>query len=43
MIDVNLGTALWLSRAVAPPHMQQQGSGAIVHVAARPGIEPLLG
>jgi NAD(P)-dependent dehydrogenase (short-subunit alcohol dehydrogenase family) len=39
MIDVNLGTALWLSRAVAP-HMQQQGSGAIVHVAARPGIEP---
>ena len=39
MIDVNLGTALWLSRAVAP-HMQRQGSGAIVHVAARPGIEP---
>jgi NAD(P)-dependent dehydrogenase (short-subunit alcohol dehydrogenase family) len=39
MIDVNLGTALWLSRAVAP-HMQQQGSGVIVHVTARPGIEP---
>ena len=39
MIDVNLGTALWLSQAVAP-HMQQRGSGAIVHVAARPGIEP---
>jgi NAD(P)-dependent dehydrogenase (short-subunit alcohol dehydrogenase family) len=39
MIDVNLGPALWLSQAVAP-HMQQQGSGAIVHVAARPGIEP---
>ena len=39
MIDVNLGTALWLSQAVAP-HMQQQGSGAIVHVAARPGIDP---
>jgi NAD(P)-dependent dehydrogenase (short-subunit alcohol dehydrogenase family) len=39
MIDVNLGPALWLSRAVAP-HMQQQGSGVIVHVAARPGIEP---
>ena len=39
MIDVNLGTALWLSQAVAP-HMQQQGSGVIVHVAARPGIEP---
>jgi NAD(P)-dependent dehydrogenase (short-subunit alcohol dehydrogenase family) len=42
MIDVNLGPALWLSRAVAP-HMQQQGSGAIVHVAARPGIEPAGG
>jgi NAD(P)-dependent dehydrogenase (short-subunit alcohol dehydrogenase family) len=39
MIDVNLGTALWLSRAVAP-HMHRQGSGVIVHVAARPGIEP---
>lgn len=39
MIDVNLAPALWLSQAVAP-HMQQQGSGAIVHVAARPGIEP---
>jgi NAD(P)-dependent dehydrogenase (short-subunit alcohol dehydrogenase family) len=39
MIDVNLGPAVWLSQAVAP-HMQQRGSGAIVHVAARPGIEP---
>ena len=39
MIDVNLGAALWLSQAVAP-HMRRQGSGAIVHVAARPGIEP---
>ncbi len=39
MIDVNLGPALWLSQAVAP-HMQRQGSGAIVHVAARPGIDP---
>jgi NAD(P)-dependent dehydrogenase (short-subunit alcohol dehydrogenase family) len=39
MINVNLGPALWLSQAVAP-HMRQQGSGAIVHVAARPGIEP---
>jgi NAD(P)-dependent dehydrogenase (short-subunit alcohol dehydrogenase family) len=39
MIDVNLGPALWLSQAVAP-HMRRQGSGAIVHVAARPGIEP---
>ncbi len=42
MIDVNLGPALWLSQAVAP-HMRQQGSGAIVHVAARPGIEPAGG
>ena len=42
MLDVNLGPALWLTQAVAP-HMQQQGSGAIVHVAARPGIEPAGG
>jgi NAD(P)-dependent dehydrogenase (short-subunit alcohol dehydrogenase family) len=41
MIDVNLGPALWLSQAVAP-HMQQ-GSGVIVHVAARPGLEPASG
>ncbi len=39
MFDVNLGPALWLSQAVVP-HMRQQGSGAIVHVTARPGIEP---
>ena len=39
MIDVNLGTALWLSRAVAP-YMQQRGRGAIVHVTARQGLEP---
>lgn len=39
MIDVNLGPALWLSQAVAP-YMQQQGAGVIVHVTARPGIEP---
>jgi len=39
MIDVNLGPALWLSQAVAP-YMQRQGSGAIVHVTSRPGIEP---
>jgi NAD(P)-dependent dehydrogenase (short-subunit alcohol dehydrogenase family) len=42
MVDVNLGTALWLSQAAAP-HMQQHGSGAIVHVSARPGIEPTGG
>ena len=42
MIDVNLGAALWLSQAVTP-HMQRNGSGAIVHIAARPGIEPSAG
>jgi NAD(P)-dependent dehydrogenase (short-subunit alcohol dehydrogenase family) len=42
MLDVNLGPALWLSQAVAP-HMQRLGSGAIVHVTARPGIEPTGG
>jgi NAD(P)-dependent dehydrogenase (short-subunit alcohol dehydrogenase family) len=42
VIDVNMGPALWLSQAVAP-HMRQRGSGAIVHVAARPGIEPTGG
>ena len=41
MIDVNLGPALWLSQAGAP-HMQQR-SGVIVHVAARPGLEPAGG
>jgi NAD(P)-dependent dehydrogenase (short-subunit alcohol dehydrogenase family) len=41
MIDVNLGPALWLSQAVAP--QMQQGSGVIVHVAARPGLEPAGG
>jgi NAD(P)-dependent dehydrogenase (short-subunit alcohol dehydrogenase family) len=42
MVDVNLGTALWLSQAVAP-HMQRAGSGAIVHVSARPALEPTGG
>jgi NAD(P)-dependent dehydrogenase (short-subunit alcohol dehydrogenase family) len=42
MVDVNLGPALWLTQAVAP-HMQRQGSGAIVHVTARPGLEPSAG
>jgi NAD(P)-dependent dehydrogenase (short-subunit alcohol dehydrogenase family) len=41
MIDVNLGPALWLSQAAAP-HLPQ-GSGVIVHVAARPGLEPAGG
>jgi NAD(P)-dependent dehydrogenase (short-subunit alcohol dehydrogenase family) len=42
MIDVNVGPALWLTQAVVP-HMQPKGSGAIVHVAARPGVEPTPG
>src|ERR1700678_1494759 len=42
MLDVNLAPALWLSQAVAP-HMQRRGSGAIVHVTARPGLEPAGG
>jgi NAD(P)-dependent dehydrogenase (short-subunit alcohol dehydrogenase family) len=42
MIDVNAGTALWLTQAVAP-YMRERGSGAIVHVAARQGLEPIAG
>ncbi len=42
MIDVNLGSALWLSQAVAP-YMERNGTGAIVHIASRPGIEPSAG
>jgi NAD(P)-dependent dehydrogenase (short-subunit alcohol dehydrogenase family) len=42
LMDVNLGAALWLTQAVAP-HMEQKGSGVIIHVAARPGVEPTAG
>jgi NAD(P)-dependent dehydrogenase (short-subunit alcohol dehydrogenase family) len=42
LMDVNLGAALWLTQAVAP-FMERRGSGVIVHVAARPGIEPTAG
>jgi NAD(P)-dependent dehydrogenase (short-subunit alcohol dehydrogenase family) len=42
MIDVNAGAALWLTQAVAP-YMRERGSGAVVHVAARPGLEPTAG
>jgi NAD(P)-dependent dehydrogenase (short-subunit alcohol dehydrogenase family) len=42
LLDVNLGAALWLTQAVAP-HMQERGSGVIVHVVARPGVEPTAG
>jgi NAD(P)-dependent dehydrogenase (short-subunit alcohol dehydrogenase family) len=42
MIEVNAGTALWLTQAVAP-YLRERGRGAIVHVAARPGLEPTAG
>jgi NAD(P)-dependent dehydrogenase (short-subunit alcohol dehydrogenase family) len=42
MIDVNVGAALWLTQAVVP-YLRDHGSGSIVHVAARPGLEPTAG
>jgi NAD(P)-dependent dehydrogenase (short-subunit alcohol dehydrogenase family) len=42
MLDVNLGTALWLTQAVVP-YLRDRGSGSIVHVAARQGLEPTAG
>jgi NAD(P)-dependent dehydrogenase (short-subunit alcohol dehydrogenase family) len=42
MIDINLAPALWLSQAVAP-YMKARGSGAIVHISSRPGLEPATG
>lgn len=42
VMDVNLGTALWLSQAVEP-YMRQHGKGSIVHVSARPASDPTAG
>jgi NAD(P)-dependent dehydrogenase (short-subunit alcohol dehydrogenase family) len=42
MLDVNAGTALWLTQAVVP-QMRERGAGSIVHVAARQGLEPTAG
>ena len=42
LMDVNVGAAIWLTQAVVP-HMEQKGSGAIVHIVARPGVEPTTG
>jgi NAD(P)-dependent dehydrogenase (short-subunit alcohol dehydrogenase family) len=42
LMSVNVGTALWLTQAVVP-HMRRAGAGVIVHVAARPGIDPAVG
>lgn len=42
MIDVNVGAALWLTQAVVP-YLRERGSGSILHVAARWGLEPTAG
>jgi NAD(P)-dependent dehydrogenase (short-subunit alcohol dehydrogenase family) len=42
MMDVNVGAALWLTQAVAP-YLQERGSGSIVHIASRQGLEPTAG
>lgn len=42
LLDLNLNTAWWVSRAAAA-HMADAGRGAIVHVGARNGVEPLAG
>jgi NAD(P)-dependent dehydrogenase (short-subunit alcohol dehydrogenase family) len=42
LIDVNVGAALWLTQAVVP-YLRERGSGSIVHVAARPGLDPIAG
>jgi len=42
MIDVNVGAALRLTQAVVP-YLRDRGSGSVVHVAARPGLESAAG
>ena len=42
MIDVNVGPALWLTQA-GVPDLRERGSGSIVHVTARQGLEPTAG
>jgi NAD(P)-dependent dehydrogenase (short-subunit alcohol dehydrogenase family) len=42
MIAVNVGAALWLTQAVVP-YLRERGSGSIVHVASRSGLEPTAG
>jgi NAD(P)-dependent dehydrogenase (short-subunit alcohol dehydrogenase family) len=42
MMDVNVGAALWLTQATVP-YLRDRGSGSIVHVAARQGLEPAAG
>jgi len=42
LMDVNLTTAWWVSQ-VAATHMARSGRGAIVHIGARNGVEPVAG
>jgi NAD(P)-dependent dehydrogenase (short-subunit alcohol dehydrogenase family) len=42
MINVNVGAALWLTQAVVP-YLRDRGSGSVVHVVVRPGLEPTAG
>jgi NAD(P)-dependent dehydrogenase (short-subunit alcohol dehydrogenase family) len=42
MVDVNIGPAFWFAAAVAR-HMRQRKSGSIVHITARPGLDPTGG
>lgn len=42
MVDVSPGAALRLSQAMEP-YIWQRGSGAIMHVPARPGTDPTAG
>ena len=42
IIGINLTGAFLVAQAAAR-HMQQQGSGSIVHMTARPGLEPVGG
>ncbi len=42
MVAMNLTAAFLLSKAVLP-HMMEQGSGRIIHVAARAAVDPFPG
>ena len=42
MMDASLGAALWLSQVVEP-YLRQRGSGATVHLPARPGTDLAAG
>jgi NAD(P)-dependent dehydrogenase (short-subunit alcohol dehydrogenase family) len=42
MVDLNVGSAWWMSQAAAR-HMERAGRGAIVTVAARNGIDAVAG